>query len=169
MTTAVQANNILDRLYEKGARLAGTVAGDVRKFATEQPGKFRRAIVLCVGALLLMVAGHFIIGPVLTDIGDHMDRSQYADKFDAAKAKAQTPADKAALYLLGSCMGRNQWVSTRTAQYLMLDRAEQTCLGQAIGHVVLTGTPEQAQAVAAQYERLGFKLDAKLKQTIGLE
>lgn len=80
MTTAVQASNILDRLYEKGARLAGTISGSVRKYATEQPGGFRRGIVLCVGALLFMVAGHLIIGPVLTDIGDHVVRSQYADK-----------------------------------------------------------------------------------------
>lgn len=51
----------------------------------------------------------------------------------------------------------------------MLDRAEQTCLGQAIGQVLLTGTPEQALDVAVRYERLGFKLKTEFKQAIGIE
>lgn len=167
MTAAVGVTNFLDRLYEKGARLIADFSGNVKKFATEQPTKFRRAVALSGLAMLFVLAMNVFFGPLAIDISDHAARSVYGDKFAAAKDKVQTPADKAALWMLGSCMSRNQWVSSRTGQHLMLDRAEQTCLGQAIAQVALTGTPDQVRDVVTRYERLGFKVDPELQEVIG--
>ncbi|WP_247391840.1 hypothetical protein [Ralstonia pseudosolanacearum] len=159
-----QRDHLLDRIYGKVA----AVISRVHAGAASHPTKTRRGLVVIGLAIALLAASELVIGPMLTELNDSFAWSEYNGKFKAANEKAISPVEKSALLLLSSCMRRNQFAPKRNAQYLMLDQAEQLCLGQAISQVMLSGGEDKGREVATIYERLGFKLDPKLSRVLGL-
>ena len=160
----LRSSNFLDRLYD-------TVSLGFDRYRAAvalKPTKHRRLLVVAVLSAFVLLATGFVIHPILTEIGDALAWREYNGKFSAANERATTPAEKSALLLLGSCMSRNQFASTRSTKILMLDRAEQFCLGQTVGQVMLSGGEDKARELVAIYARFDFKIDDRLSQALGL-
>lgn len=162
-----QLGNPLDRIYDKVA----SVIALAREGAASDPAKFRRLLVVIGLAVALLAVTEFVVGPLLTTVGDSFAWNEYSQKFEVANERAQAPAEKSALLLLAACVHRNQLFAASprsSSQFLMLERAEQLCFGQTIGQVLLSGGEGKARELAAIYERLGFKVDESVTQAIGL-
>ena len=93
----------------------------------------------------------------------------YAEQFKTARQLAQNPSEKSALVLLQSCMRKNAYFKSSSGHdYLMLDVAQEMCLVEEVSQVTLVDGADKGLAVAAMYERLGFKFDPEWKRRIGL-
>ncbi|MCX4117156.1 hypothetical protein [Aeromonas hydrophila] len=123
---------------------------------------------LAAGALLLGGSLFFIgniVHPFITNISNDYIHSEYVERLNSLKGKSHAPEDKAAIWLLGSCVIQKHRLSNGA---FPVDKAEQVCLGQVVGQTLLTRGGDAAADVAARYDRLGFSLRGDIKADIGM-